>query len=743
MIKANTDKSKTTKFLLVLSIVLAFMLVFSDVLKKDWSLIFKKFLYHHDESVQSAVPANLTRKLFPPMVRVNPFIESQQIIVTDGRKKSLWMEGPQWQHLPPLFLYVPVPFFWFDNQITIEVRRLSYELIALLTGILLIFTVYFFEKTLTAAVSAALAAVFWIYTPMTRQLITGLHFGISNIVLAFTVICSFSAVCLYLSQPAPTRRNYSLLRLIFIALFVSLPIMTKNLLGAIPAATFFFLLLYDQRRVNLRLAAPVAAFLVFLTMYYGPLYLSSSQTFMAEFFISFEVFSSNFEGWQRPWHFFITNYLPQFYLGNFWYPYVITILAGAIALVMGVFKGRSRTILALSIIWFAWNLLAVSLSTAKAPGYILQTYSLSLFFGIYSLLLLITQPAILQPLRSKLNKALTARPLLYTAVCLLTVMVLFTGKTYGGLINRIEETRAQPYDYQSLREKFYRFGEIARQHGANTQDIFVLDASKEDYWFRYYIIFLTGAEAVTITDIMPSEVGPDYLKSKYFRLNFVFDKNRKIPDFLAAYKGFDCPDFTVVTVDLRSTDFTVLQRNLSLFIDESSRDKDAIDLYDLKNNYAFTKLIDPENFKRLENKCRQSLSQYQGMYAAGKQLTIFDHRWTKLDAGKYKFDFLLRVNKAFEEGWTMCLVGHVKDEHIHYLSEQEQEFRARIWWIEPVPPFTAWPADDYIMISEIVDADPIPYFLQIGFLKPYEAIGGFVDLGLADLSKSTGPTPTD
>ena len=742
MIEANIKRTTATQYLLVFSLVLAFMLVFSHVLKKDWHLIFKKYLYDQDESVQSAVSANLTRRFFPAMIRVNPLVEHPQIVISDGRKKSLWTEGPYWQHIPPLFAYVPLPFFRLDKQITIEVRRLSYALVALLTGIIFIFTVYSFEKTLTAAVSATLAAVFWIYTFLTRQLITCVHFGISNIVLAFTIICSFSAICWYLSKPSPVRKRYSCLQLIFIALVVSLPIMTKNIFGAIPAATFFALLLYDHRKINLKLIVSFAAFLAFLVAYYVPLYFSSPETFVVEFFLSFDIFSSNFEGWQRPWHFFVTYYLPQFYLQNFWYLFLIAVLAGILALTTGGFKGKSRTILALSIIWFLWNLLAISMSVAKAPDFIFQTYLLSLFFGTHSLLLIAGQSSALEPLRLKLKKTVTPAISLYTVACLLSLLLFFTGRAYAGLINNIEKTRTQPYNYQHLRERFYRFGEIARQNAVNTRDIFVLDASKEDHYFKYYIIFHTGAEAVTVQDIIPLSVDPNYLKTKYARLHFVFDENRSLPDFLAAYEGFACPDFTVISVDLNSPDLARIQTDLSTFIDESSRDKDTLDLYELKNNYAFIKIIAPAPYQNLLNKCRNSVSRYSTPYASGERFSLLDYRYRKLDAKKYKFDFLLHVNKAFGEGWEMCMRGHVKDEHLHYLPEKEQKSQAKTWWLEPIPPVYVWSADEYVMVSEIIEAEPIPYDLKVGFVELSRNIAAMVNLGWVDLAQPVAPPST-
>src|SRR3989344_6576258 len=122
---------KYRKALAVLVLCLAFSTLFIRNTKNDFPLIFKKDLLAHDESSNSVVAANVTRKFFPPMVRVNPLITEQ----------GNWMEGPYWQHIPPLFAYVPYLFFKLDGQVTIEVKRLSYAFVTLLTGLLFIFSV--------------------------------------------------------------------------------------------------------------------------------------------------------------------------------------------------------------------------------------------------------------------------------------------------------------------------------------------------------------------------------------------------------------------------------------------------------------------------------------------------------------------------------------------------------------------------------------------------------------------------
>src|SRR3989344_1261084 len=181
-------------------LMLTFSIVFVRNTRSDFPLIFEKNLHAHDESSNSVVAANITRKFFPPMVRVNPFVEEQ----------GNWMEGPYWQHIPPLFAYVPYVFFQIDGQVTIEVKRLAFAFVTLMTGLLFIFGVYKYKESLQAATAATIAAIFWINTPFTHELITGYAFGVSDIVLAFTIVCSFAGIIWYLrTEGSEERAKYS------------------------------------------------------------------------------------------------------------------------------------------------------------------------------------------------------------------------------------------------------------------------------------------------------------------------------------------------------------------------------------------------------------------------------------------------------------------------------------------------------------------------------------------------------
>ena len=151
---------------------------------------------------------------------------------------------------PPLFAYIPLPLFKIDGQVTIEIKRLSYALMVLFGGIIFILSIAKFDKNYLATIAATLAATIWVKTPFTRNLITGLDFGALDIVWAFAVICCFAALCLYLKNDSNIRKKYAWWKLVLAGFVVALPTLTKNVLGAIPAATFFLLLIFDQKKVT-------------------------------------------------------------------------------------------------------------------------------------------------------------------------------------------------------------------------------------------------------------------------------------------------------------------------------------------------------------------------------------------------------------------------------------------------------------------------------------------------------------
>ncbi len=556
---------KYQKSIAVLILMLIFSTWFLYNTKRDLPLIFKKDLLAHDESSNSVVAANITRKFFPPMIRINPLNDQQ----------GNWMEGPFWQHIPPLFGYVPYVFFKLDGQITIEVKRLAYAFVTLLTGLLFIFSAYKFRKSLLSAIGAAIAAIFWINTPFTRGLITGNAFGVSDIVLAFTFVCSFGVILWYLKGEREERLTYSFQKLAIIALIVALPIMAKNLLGAIPAATFFGLLFFDHKKINKKFVISFATFFGLLLIYYLPLYFASPVTFQKEIIVPFFHTAAGYEGWGRSWHWYLTNYLPQRYLLRWtWVYYLGLILALISNFEFRISKQRDhkdKTLLVVSGGWFVWNLLAVSLIQSKIPNFIYQTYLLSLFFIVYSLIIMITTPDLIRgPLQ-----LLKPKRLEYAVVIILAISILVTGYEAGRFIKQFKTQRAQAYSYQSEHEKFYQTAEELRAMGLGTKDLIIVRVSYNDCWFRYYPLFLTGTESKTLLE-MSFGFDANAIKQKYQRMYFVEN------------------DYLITKFDLTALSADQTQKAVDVFLSRHKRDIQA-DILRIKKDKTSCQWLVPDS----------------------------------------------------------------------------------------------------------------------------------------------------
>ncbi len=485
----------------ILCLVFSTLFLFNT--KRDFPLIFKKDLLAHDESSNSVVAANITRKFFPPMVRVNPLNEEQ----------GNWMEGPYWQHIPPMFAYVPYVFFELDGEVTIEVKRLAFAFMIWLTGILFITLIYAYSSSIWAVVAATLATIFWINTPFTHELITGYAFGVSDIVLAFTVILGLDGVLWYLHKEKEGRLQYPWWKIGIMAIFVAMPILAKNLLGAIPAAIFFISLSVDYKGLSKKVLTAVSFFAGIIALYYLPLFLISPETFKSEILISF-FHATDYEGWGRPWHYYISNYLPQRYLFGWAWVYFVGLIFATWYTFFGKLERIQKLLLAIPLLWFVWNLVAISFIESKIANFIFQSYLLSLFAIVYSIFEFARSVG---TWRSALRYEMIVIPTLIVAI-------LAMGYETIRFVQQFNFQRAQGYTYQTLHEKFYEVSEKMRDEGISEKDLVIVNVSQDDCWARYYILFLTGAEAKTLLEMHFNTVPYTTINQRYSGIYYL-DKN--------------------------------------------------------------------------------------------------------------------------------------------------------------------------------------------------------------------------
>lgn len=559
---------KSLQIIFALTLVLIFSAFFLQNLSGDLPLIFKKDLYAHDESSNSVVAANVTRKFFPPMVRINP-----QVF-----EPGNWMEGPFWQHIPPLFAYVPYLGFILDGKISIEVKRLSFAMIEWLTGVIFILVVLMYSKSLFAGLAALFSSYLWIKTPFTRELVTGLAFGVSDILLAFTVICSFAGILWYLSREKEERIQYSAKQLFVLVFIFSLPIITKNLLGLIPIMTFLIILFYDQKGFNKKVLFSLFSFLFYLILYFLILFLSSPATFINEFLVSIRHLN-NYEGWGRPFAFYITDYLPHRYLGKYsTFFYFVFIFALALL----PLRKKSRIIhnlLGLSSLWFLWNLIAVSFIISKVPNFIFQSYLLGLFFVVYSLFLILQFYG--KPFWDKI--ILNSKIQIWSqkfAVLLLICSLLFAALSLTSFVKNLKAQKASAYSYQSEHEKFYQLAEFLQSKNVNYRDITVINYPPDDCWLRYYILFLTGAESKILLEIYFNPQ-TSRLKSNYENIYYITSVDQKLsdsiqPEIVEIFEKFKILTYRVNKLsekDVESLFKTIFDQNFTVIKSEIERIK--------------------------------------------------------------------------------------------------------------------------------------------------------------------------
>ncbi|MCP4125364.1 MAG: hypothetical protein GY751_26825 [Bacteroidetes bacterium] len=480
---------------------------------------FKKDLVSYDESTNAVVSANLTREFFPPRLRPNSI----------AQKYQGWKEGPDWQHIPPLFLYVPYPAFMLDGQVTIEARRLSYVFIAYLQGLLFIVGISFLYKKKRAIMMSVLASWLWLLTPFVRGLLNGNYFGYSDIVLSFSVVAAFIMVLGYSHNEFKSEEGKKQW-LYFTILVCTLPLLVKSVLGALPLAFLIITILASKTKEPVIKSANVfralSIPLLICIIYYGLNYITSPEAFRAEIMVPLEHFG-NYEGWQKPWHYFISDYLPNRYLQFMFWPFVIALIA-SIFFWFRQDDGKENAITGSFLIYFLANLAVVSAIASKSANFILQGYLFVLFFCLYTLAnrIMIAVPALkFESFVDWLYRV--RRPVSVIGAAILAMLIYLN-------FDSAKTLRNTEYSYRTQNEKFYQFGELCQNVlYSGTRTLFILDTDEQsypdslafkdpDYWMRYYILFNSGSEARRLEEIIQFQSEFDVPGSIRKRYNQIF-----------------------------------------------------------------------------------------------------------------------------------------------------------------------------------------------------------------------------
>lgn len=496
--------------LVLVIFILFFVGLFANFVSANIKPIFAKDLYFHDESSNSVVGANVYRQFFPPQLRLNPLIENYKI--------SDWLEAKYWMHVPPAFAYIPYPLYVLDGQVSVEMKRLSYALVTLLTGIFFMAIVRVFLKDFKFLLASFVAVALWLNLPYTKDLIMGFQFGLSDILLAFTTVLSFASVAyFYRHRNEPDR--IKTWHYLVIGGLCALPFAAKSMLGLIPFATMILAIIY-RRNFFKSLIYIVAGFVVIAAVFYLPLYLASPKIFVYEFMTSFKHFD-NYEGWQRPWNIFFTDYLPNRYLiGKQNMNIFFALYALGFVSIFLIKDKTQRAILLVSGIWFLWNLAVVSFVKSKAPNFVYSTILFGIFFVIANISVIV---GYIFKRFQKFFEKISVKFVNISIVVLLLVsggFMLLTSVEAGVAFAKERVNNAQIGE----NAQFYDLSVYGRDQGWNSDDLVIIN-SENAYWLRFYVMFISGSEGVhsgQMEDFLSqNRNAKNIVMKKYKRVHFI------------------------------------------------------------------------------------------------------------------------------------------------------------------------------------------------------------------------------
>jgi hypothetical protein len=180
------------------------------------------------------------------------------------------------------------------------------------------------------------------------------------------------------------------------------------------------------------------------------------------------------------------------------------------------------------------------------------------------------------------------------------------------------------------------------------------------------------------------------------------------------------------------------RREENLITIESQQDIAELDFFELHGllySKAFNELA-AELRDFAERRFEELLEAFPASQVVNDHLTYIGAGITPRSGGNYQFRFVFRVNLPVHRSWRVYFHGRPERDSLQYLPE---EFRAQgyqDWNFSPQPPTDLWPAGHYVVISNTIKPETIPYELKIGFFSNEDGyFGSPVYIGQIDFSK--------
>ena len=168
------------------------------------------------------------------------------------------------------------------------------------------------------------------------------------------------------------------------------------------------------------------------------------------------------------------------------------------------------------------------------------------------------------------------------------------------------------------------------------------------------------------------------------------------------------------------------------FLTEIAAADSLIDLVRIKRDFESTKEDSPPVSQALEARFSELLEDHQIIGTLSEEVDLAEIEYVQTGPASWGLDFLFKVNKPFEEDYSILLRAYVDPADREWLTaDAYQEGGYELWGFTPTPLTSEWPAGEYVLIHRSLPmAQPIPYRFVTGLYKPgVLRYGAEVDLG--------------
>jgi len=158
------------------------------------------------------------------------------------------------------------------------------------------------------------------------------------------------------------------------------------------------------------------------------------------------------------------------------------------------------------------------------------------------------------------------------------------------------------------------------------------------------------------------------------------------------------------------------------------RTDSLFDLFDMKRQYVLSQgRMEPRVIEEIDRRRDRILAERPplGSPCPEVDLVAFDYRY--VEPGRYRADYLFRVNGSFSADLEISLQGSVAPEHLDLISKARREDgkESEVWVLRPDPPTSTWGEGEVRRLSHPISARAIPYNLMMLFYDPARSPGRY------------------